>query len=189
MKLKDILQLEDNKQLEYFKYLDIVKPKTSFRYRYKNYKAKRLVKFSFLDVDYIKRLFNDGEFDSILIVFSMVHNIKKESIYNIKFTSFISCLRSIKLELEDLIKQEEKLSFFTTKKVQMALKQSKSEVMNQFGIYNQIDSLSKGDKTKWNHFANMEYSRIKFMLTFDAVGNDFNNRFQENYNKLNKIIK
>lgn len=189
MRLIDVLLLEESKQIEYFKYLDIVKPIYEFKFRFKKYKYKKIVKFSFKDVDYIRRLLSDSDFDSIIKAFSLIFGIKENKIHKIKFSYFISGLRAIRLEIEHINKEEEKLNFFTSQKVKMALKQSNSEVMNQFSIYNQIEGLAKGDKTKWEYFENLEYEIIKFMLTFDAVGNDFNNRFQENYNRINKHIK
>lgn len=189
MKLIDVLKLEEDKQHEYFIYFDIVKPKDIFKYRLKKYTYKNIEKFSFKDADYIRRLMNDSDFKSTLEVFSMCYNIPTDKIYKIKFSYFISCLKNIYLNIERISKDEEKLSFLTPRKVEMALKQSKSEVMNQFGIYNQIDSLTKGDITKFEEVENMEYGRVKFLLTFEAVKNDFNRRFQENYNKINKHIK
>ena len=67
------------------------------------------------------------------------------------------------------------------------MKMSKSEVMNQFGLYNIIETLSKGEKQNWDYFLNLKYSEIKLMVAFNAISGDLNKRFQKNYEQLNKI--
>lgn len=186
MKLKNVLRLELKEQEEYFWYIGVSKPKSSFGW-FNRHKAKELQEHSYIDVDYIKRLFFKSDIVSIIEIISILFKISEKKVLNLNIGVFVGVVKHIQNEIESILNEEEKLDAFNDPKIQMALKMSKAEIMNQFGIYNPIDSLAKGDKTKWEYFKNLTYREVRFMLTFDTVSNSVNTKFQKNYNDILKL--
>lgn len=189
MRLIQVLKMPLSKQEEYFWHTTIAKPKESFKMYLKGYKCKPIVNFTFKEVDYIKRLFFKSDVNSILEILSMQYGCKVKTLLLLKIEVFIGLLKNLQDEIEHIVKEDEKLDHFSDEKVKMALKMSKADIMDQFGIYNAIDSLASNDKSKWKYFENMPYYRVKFMLTFNTVSNSVNKKFEKNYNDLLKLEK
>lgn len=187
--VKKVLKQPAEVQNQYFWYTSITKPNNAFKRFFKSYNSKPIVNFTFKEVDYIKRLFFEGDLVSIFEVLRMQYNCKDYTLLRLDIKVFLSLIRNLQKEVESILKEDEKLDTFSDDKVKMALKMSKADMMDQFGIYNAIDSLAQNDKSKWDMFENMPYYRVKFMLTFNTVGNSVNKKFQKNYNDLIKLEK
>lgn len=187
MKLKQVLKLSAEEQQDIFWNIKVIKPLDSFKYRFKHYKYIPLGEHSYRDADYIKRLFFEDNMQSLIEGIQECFKIPLKALMNTNIVIVLKCLKTIKNDIDKDLEEQNKLAFFSDKKVDMAMKMSKSEVMNQFGLYNVIETLSKGDKHHWNYFLNLKYSEIKLMTAFNAMSGDLNKRFQKNYEQLNKI--
>jgi len=187
MKLKEVLKLNTKDQQDVFWNIKVVKSLDSFRYRFKRYNYIPLGDHSYKEADYIKRLFFEDDMESLIKGVQECFKLPLNSLMNTNIVTVLKCLKTIKNDIERDIADQNKLSFFSDKKVDMAMKMSKSEVMNQFGLYNVIETLSKGEKRNWDYFLNLKYSDIKIMVAFNAMSGDLNKRFQKNYEQLNKI--
>tara|TARA_R110002124_G_scaffold73015_4_gene195981 strand:+ start:1469 stop:2035 length:567 start_codon:yes stop_codon:yes gene_type:complete len=187
MKLKQVLRLSAEKQQDVFWNIKVIKPLDSFKYRFKRYKYIPLGDHSYKDADYIKRLFFEDDMESLIKGLQECFKIPLKSLMNTNIVTVLKCLKTIKNDIEKDLEDQNKLAFFSDKKVDMAMKMSKSEVMNQFGLYNIIETLSKGEKQNWDYFLNLKYSEIKLMVAFNAMSGDLNKRFQKNYEQLNKV--
>ena len=189
MKLKKVLTLTEEEQRELFWNINVVKPIEEFKQGNDTYKYIPLGQHTYKNADYIKRLFAEGSMESIFKAVSECYSINIDSIPSMPFRIFIRCLKSIKNDIEKDIEEQKKLEFFADEKVSFVLRQINADVMNQFGIYNVIEQLSGGDKTKWEYFENLKYEKIKFMLTFNTLSNDTKKRFEQKYNEINKQLK
>lgn len=186
MRVYRFIQEDVEHQSEVFSYLDLIKPKNSFR-MFKMFSLGYVSDLSYEDVDYVKRLFLESTISSMLEAISIAFKINKKLILLLRLKTFMSLIKFVSDELIRLNNEESKLEVFTDEKIKMALEMSKSDVMNQFGIYNSIDTLAKGDVTKWDEIAKMPYSIVQFKLSKNIVSDSLQKAFQENYNKLNKI--
>lgn len=187
MKLKNVLKLDTKEQQDIFWNINVVKPIYIFRYKFKGYKYIPLGEHCYRDADYIKRLFFEDNLESLLEGLTECFKVPLKVLMNTNVITILKCLKTIKNDIENDLAEQEKLNFFSDKKISMAMKMSKSEVMSQFGIYNVIETLSGGDKNKWSYFENLKYSKIKLMIAFNTLSGDLNKRFQKNYEQLNKI--
>tara|TARA_R110000850_G_scaffold126022_2_gene244856 strand:- start:473 stop:1039 length:567 start_codon:yes stop_codon:yes gene_type:complete len=187
MKLKDVIKLPAEDQADLFWNINVVKPIFNFRMGFNRYSFKELGEHNYRDADYIKRLFFEDNLESLLLGVTECFNIPRNKLMTMRFVLLLRCVKAIKNDIESDIEEQNKLAFFSDEKIKMAMKMSKSEVMNQFGIYNVIQTLSGGKKHKWKYFLNLKYSEVKLMIAFDAIGGDLNKRFQKNYEQLNKI--
>jgi hypothetical protein len=187
MKLKNVIKLNEDEQHELFWNVNVVNPVSVLRIGFRRYKHVPLNDHNYRDADYIKRLFFEDDLESLLLGVTECFNIPLSKIMTMRFVMLLRCIKTIKNDIENDTIEQNKLNFFSDKQTQMAMKMSKSEVMNQFGIYNVIETLSGGDKKKWNYFENLKYSNIKLMIAFNTMSNDLNKRFQKNYEQLNKV--
>ena len=187
MKLKDVIKLPAEEQADLFWNINVVKPIYIIRVGLKRYKYTELGEHCYRDADYIKRLFFEDNLESLLLGLTECFKIPRSKLMTMRFVLLLRCVKAIKNDIESDIEEQNKLAFFSDEKTKMAMKMSKSEVMNQFGIYNVIETLSEGKKDKWNYFLNLKYREVKLMVAFNAISGDLNKRFQKNYEQLNKI--
>lgn len=189
MKLKKVLKLNANELEEQFWLINVVSSIYDFKLGFDSYKYKELGEQKYIDADYIKRLFFEGKIENYNTIINLMYGVKVVDVLNLDFRIFIRCLKTVKDEIERDLKEQNKLSFFTDEKTQMALKMSNAESMNQFGLYNSIDGLANGDKSKWDYFKNLKYKEIRLMLSFNALSGNVRKKFEKNYTELNKTIK
>ncbi len=188
MRLYKFIKQEHDYQNEVFSYLELVKPKNKFRF-IKSYYCESLVNLSYEDVDYVKRLILDANLQGMIQAISVTFGISTRLILMLRMKTFISLVRFIALELEKIHSEEEKLQVFHDEKVLMALEMSGASMMNQFSIYNVIDSLSKNDLEQSERLKKLPYHLINFKATKNIVSDSVNKSFQENYQKLTQAIK
>ena len=92
-------------------------------------------------------------------------------------------------KLEISRERESKLDSFVDANKQIAMEMSGAKRLNQFGIYNLVDSLAKGDKSKWDYYENLPYEKIYFFTTFVTLQSSVNSLFEKNYSDLINKIK
>lgn len=184
MRLYKLLKLSEEEQIKAFEYLTLVKPKDKFIL-----KGKDVFQFSLKDFDYLRRLMSSGDFVDICVSLKMVFRIPSFVIPFMRVNTFFALVNHIIHKLELSRERESKLDSFVDANKQIAMEMSGAKRLNQFGIYNLVDSLAKGDKSKWEYYENLPYEKIYFFTTFVTLQSSVNSLFEKNYSDLIKKIK
>jgi len=58
-------------------------------------------------------------------------------------------------------------------------KQAKSEKLNQFGLFNVVDSLANGNVLKWEEILKLENSTVLFKMAMVAQKAQYEHRYNE----------
>lgn len=184
MRLYKLLKLSEKEQIKAFEYLPLVKPKDKFIL-----KGKDVFQFSLKDFDYLRRLMSSGDFSDICVALKMVFGIPTFIIPFMRVNTLFGLINHIVRKLELSRERESKLDSFIDANKQIAMEMSGAKRLNQFGIYNLVDSLAKGDKSKWEYYENLPYEKIYFFTTFVTLQASVNSLFEKNYSDLIKKIK
>jgi hypothetical protein len=184
MRLYKLIKLPKEQQIEAFELLPLVKPKDRFIL-----KGKDMFQMRFKDFDYIRRLMSSGEFVDICNALKIVYRIPLFLVPLLRVNTFFSLVNSIIKKLEYARERESKLDLFVDENKRIAMEMSGAKRLNQFGIYNLIDSLAAGDKSKWEYYENLTYEKIYFFSTFVTVQGSVNKLFEKNYSDIMKTIK
>ncbi len=184
MRLYKLLKLTKEQQIEAFDYLTLVKPKQRFVL-----KGKDIFGLKFKDFDYLRRLMSSGEFADICEALKIVFRIPMFVIPFLRVNTFFALVNHIIQKLELSRERESKLDSFVDENKRIAMQMSGANRLNQFGIYNLIDSLAAGDKSKWEYYENLPYQQIYFITTFVTLQGNVNSLFEKNYSDLIKKIK
>jgi len=184
MRLYKLLKLSEQQQIEAFELLTLVKPKDRFVL-----KGKDLFQFKLKDFDYLRRLMASGDFIDIAEALKMVFRIPKLFIPFMRVNTLFGLINHIIQKLELSKEREEKLEVFVDENKRIAMEMSGAKRLNQFGIYNLVDSLAKGDKSKWGYYEDLTYEKIYFLTTFVTLQGSVNSLFEKNYSDLIQKIK
>lgn len=171
-------------QRKAYDYLRLVKPRDKFIF-----KQKDVFQLKFIDFDYLRRLMSNGDFSDICQAVNLVYKIPVFLIPFLRVNTFFGLVNHIIQKLELASERESKLDHFSDSNKEIAMKMSGVSRLNQFGIYNLIDSLSKGDKTKHEYFENLTYEKIYFLITFTTIQGTVNGLFEKNYTDILKTTK
>jgi len=184
MRLYKLISLSQKEQIEAFDYLTLVKPKTKFVF-----KSKDIFQLKLKDFDYLRRLMSTGDFVDICKSLNIVFRIPMFLIPFLRVNTLFGLVNHIIQKLELSRERESKLDSFVDANKSIAMEMSGAKRLNQFGIYNLVDSLAKGDKSKWEYYENLPYEKIYFFTTFVTLQNSVNSLFEKNYSDLIKKIK
>jgi hypothetical protein len=184
MRLYKLLKLSEKEQIEAFEYLTLVKPKDKFIL-----KGKDVFQLKLKDFDYLRRLMSSGDFVDICISLKIVFRIPMFLIPFLRVNTLFGLINHIIQKLELSRERESKLDSFVDANKQIAMEMSGAKRLNQFGIYNLVDSLANGDKSKWEYYENLPYEKIYFFTTFVTLQGSVNSLFEKNYSDLINKIK
>ncbi len=184
MRLYKLISLPQNEQIEAFDYLTLVKQKDRFIF-----KSKDIFQLKLKDFDYLRRLMSTGDFVDICKSLKIVFRIPMFLIPFLRVNTLFGLVNHIVQKLELSRERESKLDSFVDANKSIAMEMSGAKRLNQFGIYNLVDSLSNGDKSKWEYYENLPYEKIYFFTTFVTLQNSVNSLFEKNYSDLIKKIK
>ena len=184
MRLYKLISLTKEQQSEAFEYLTLVKPKTRFVL-----KSKDIFQLKLKDFDYLRRLMSSGDFVDICKSLKIVFRIPMFIIPFLRVNTIFGLVNHIVQKLEISRERESKLDSFVDANKQIAMEMSGAKRLNQFGIYNLVDSLANGDKSKWDYYENLPYEKIYFFTTFVTLQSSVNSLFEKNYSDLINKIK
>ena len=184
MRLYKLISLSQKEQIEAFDYLTLVKSKDRFIF-----KSKDIFQLKLKDFDYLRRLMSTGDFVDICKSLKIVFRIPMFLIPFLRVNTLFGLVNHIVQKLELSRERESKLDSFVDANKSIAMEMSGAKRLNQFGIYNLVDSLSNGDKSKWEYYENLPYEKIYFFTTFVTLQNSVNSLFEKNYSDLIKKIK
>ncbi len=184
MRLYKLISLPQKEQIEAFDYLTLVKQKDRFIF-----KSKDIFQLKLKDFDYLRRLMSTGDFVDICKSLKIVFRIPMFLIPFLRVNTLFGLVNHIVQKLELSRERESKLDSFVDANKSIAMEMSGAKRLNQFGIYNLVDSLSNGDKSKWEYYENLPYEKIYFFTTFTTLQNNVNSLFEKNYSDLIKKIK
>lgn len=130
------------------------------------------------DVEFIKQYLTSSDDGEIIKILSIVEDISESQVLHLTIVEVYGLINSIKEQIEIINKAE--LSSLSSDNTNIRWEAvNGSERLKKFGIYNTLDSLSKGDILKWNDIMELPYSEVFIKLQMDKTNNDLQEEMKQ----------
>ena len=163
-KLRKFLKLPEKKAVEYMYVLALCKPQETLR---------EVFYLTVGQVQEIREKMSQGLLNDLIDVVGIVQDKTEEAVLDIKILDFFGYVKSVKEQIETIERAEQTALSSTVPNHKWELVNG-SKRLEKFGIYNLLETISKGDIFKWEAAKQLSYADVFVKLHRDTVMDEIN---------------